>query len=65
MQLLYLTQIRGAFNKFPDFFVQAFNIIVDSWKFSMLLLYILWDDWPTIKIPGSNEQYSSNWNTLY
>ena len=31
--------IRGAFNKFPDFFVWAFKI-VDSWKFSMLLLYI-------------------------
>ena len=29
------------FNKFQDFFVQAFKIIVDSWKFSMLLLYIL------------------------
>ena len=22
--------IRGAFNKFPDFFVQAFRIVVDS-----------------------------------
>ena len=34
------TEIRGAFNKFPDFFVQAFKIGVDSWKFTMLLLYI-------------------------
>ena len=33
--------IRGAFNKFPVFFVQAFKIVVDSLKFSMLLLYIL------------------------
>ena len=33
--------IRGAFNKFPDIFVQAFKIIVDSWKFIILLLYIL------------------------
>ena len=32
--------LRGAFNKFPDIFVQAFKIVVDSWKFSMLLLYI-------------------------
>ena len=24
------TYIRGAFNKFPDFFVQAFKIVVDS-----------------------------------
>ena len=28
------------------FFVQAFKIVVRSWKFSRLLLYILWDDWP-------------------
>ena len=48
--------IRGTFNKFPDFFVQAFKIVVDSWKFSMLLLYILWDDWPIFMISGSNEQ---------
>ena len=38
--------LRGAFNKYPDFFIQAFKIVVDSWKFTMLLLYILWDDWP-------------------
>ena len=31
----------GAFNKFPDFFIQAFKIVVDSWKFTMLLLYTL------------------------
>ena len=48
--------IYCAFNKFPDFFVQAFKIVVDSWKFSMLLLYILWDDWPIFMISGSNEQ---------
>ena len=40
--------IRGAFNKFPDFFVQAFRIVIDSWKFTMLLLYIF-------MISGSNE----------
>ena len=33
--------ICGAFNKFPDIFVQALKIVVDSWKFSILLLYIL------------------------
>ena len=48
--------IRGAFNRFPDFFVQAFRIIIDSWKFTLLLLYILWDDWPIFMISGSNEQ---------
>ena len=47
--------VCGAFNKFPDFFVQAFKIVIDSWKFSMSLLYILWHDWPTFMISGSNE----------
>ena len=41
---------------FQTFFVQAFKIGVDSWKFSMLLLYILWDDWPIFMISGSNKQ---------
>ena len=50
------SHICGAFNKFPDLFVQAFKIVVDSWKFSMLLLYILWDDWPIFMISDSNEQ---------
>ena len=45
--------LRGAFNKF---FLRAFKIVVDSWKFTMLLLYILWDDWPIFMISGSNEQ---------
>ena len=53
---LFYCDIRGAFNKFPDFFVQAFKIVIDSWKFSMLLLYIIWDDWPIFMISGSNEQ---------
>ena len=48
--------VRGAFNKFPDFFVKAFNIVVDSWKFSMLLLYISWDDCPIFMISESNQQ---------
>ena len=37
--------IRGEFNKFTDFFVQAFKIVMDSW-----------DDWPIFMISGSNEQ---------
>ena len=45
-----------TFNKFPEFFlVQAFKIVVDSWKLTMLLLYILWDDWLIFMISGSNE----------
>ena len=38
------SDIWGVFNNFPDVFVQASKIVVESWKFSMLLLYILWDD---------------------
>ena len=56
LSLYIYIYIRGVFNMFPDFFVQAFKIVVDSWKFSMLLLYILWDDWPIFIISGSNEQ---------
>ena len=41
---------------FQTFFVQAFKIVVDSWKFTILLLYILWDDWPIFMISGSNQQ---------
>ena len=48
--------IHGTFNKFTDFFVQAFKIVVDSWKFTMLLLYILWGDCPTFMISASNDQ---------
>ena len=41
---------------FQTFFVQAFEIVVGFWKFNMLLLYILWDDWPIFRILGSNQQ---------
>ena len=41
---------------FQAFFIWAFKIVVDSWKFSMLLLYILWYDWLIFMISGSNEQ---------
>ena len=37
-------------------FCTVFKIVVDSWKFSKLLLYILWDDWPIFMISSSNEQ---------
>ena len=38
------------------FFVQTFTIVVDAGKFSMSLLYILWDDWQIFMISGSNQQ---------
>ena len=41
---------------FQTFCVQAFKIVVDSSKFSMLLLYILWDDWLMFMISCLNEQ---------
>ena len=42
--------------RFHTFFVWAFKIVVDSWRFSMLLLYILQDDRPNCMISDSNEQ---------
>ena len=30
-------------------------MVVDSWKLGMLLLYILWDDWPIFMISASKE----------
>ena len=41
---------------FQTFFVWAFKITVDSWEFTMSLLYIWWDDRPISMISGSNEQ---------
>ena len=41
---------------FQTYFVHAFKIVVDSWKFTMLLLYILWDDWPIFMISDTNQQ---------
>ena len=63
--LMPFRKVRGAFNKFPDFFVQALKLVIDSWKFTLLLLYILCDDWPIFMISGSKDSYSRNWNTLY
>ena len=41
---------------FQTFLGWAFKIVVDSWKFTMLLLYILWDDWLVFMISGLNGQ---------
>ena len=41
---------------FQTVFVQEFKIVVDSWKLSMLLLYIIWEDTPIFMISASNEQ---------
>ena len=41
--------------RFQPFFVQAFKIVVDSWKFTMLLQYILWDHLQIFMILAWNE----------
>ena len=41
---------------FQTFFVWAFKIFIDSWEFSMVLQYMLWDDRPIFMISGSKEQ---------
>ena len=48
--------IWGVYDKFPDLFVWAFRIVIDSWEFTMLLRYILWDDWLIFMILASKEQ---------
>ena len=45
--------VRGVINKFPDLFCKG---IENCRRLSMLLLYILWDDWPGFIILGSKEQ---------
>ena len=51
----HLTYV-GPSISFQTFFVQAFKIVVNSWKFTMLLLYIVWDDWPIFMISSLNQQ---------
>ena len=41
---------------FLTIFVQAFKIVVVSWKFNILWLYIWWDDWTISMISGSKEE---------
>ena len=49
---LYISNIRGVYDRFSEW---AFKIDVDSWKFSILLLYIFCDDWAIFMISRSNE----------
>ena len=51
---IYIYEVHTI--SFQTFFVWAFKIVIDSWTFTVLLLYILWDDWPILMISGSNEQ---------
>ena len=54
IRIFYVYMVHSI--SFQTFFVPAFKIVVDSWKFSILLLYILWEDWPIFMISRSNEQ---------
>ena len=50
-------QLRGVFNRFPNYFLyRHLNLSYTLEKFSILLLYILWDDRPIFMISASNEQ---------
>ena len=51
----YLLLIRGAFNKVPDFFVQAFKIVVDTWKESFLLIFNLKSDYTYLTWSGKRK----------
>ena len=53
---IYIYIYTRCLQKFPDFFVRVFKIVVDTWKFSILLLYILWNEWPIFMISVSHEQ---------
>ena len=55
LEIIYMIYMVHSI-RFQTFFVQVFKIVVDSWQFTMLLLYILWNDWSIFKISGSNEQ---------
>ena len=50
---IYIYEVH---TRFQTFFVWAFKIVVDCWEFSMLCLFLLWDDWPVLMISASNEQ---------
>ena len=39
--IFHFLMIRGVFNKFPDFFVRAFKIVVDSWKFTVIAIHLM------------------------
>ena len=53
---MHINTYEGHTIRFQTFFIRAFKIVVDTWKFTMLLLYILWDDWPIFMISASNKQ---------
>ena len=48
LKILLLSNYVVPSISFQPFFVQALKIVIDSWNFTMLLLYIWWDDWPII-----------------
>ena len=59
MIISILDKVRGTFNKFPVFFVQAFKIVVD-----LKIQYIITDQFFFLFQVQMNI-YSGNWNTPY
>ena len=53
---IYIYTCKVHTISFQTFFIWAFKIVVDTWKSSMLLQYILWNDWTTFMISSSNKQ---------
>ena len=51
-----LVQRGGEYHSHLLVSVSHHMTVVDSWKFTMLLLCILWDDRPIFMISGSNQQ---------
>ena len=52
---IYIYIYEGHMISFQTFFVWAFKIVLYSWTFTRLLLYILWDDRPIFMISASKE----------
>ena len=57
IQILKMRNTYVGDSMSPDFFFfQAFRIARDLWKFSILFLYIIWDDWLIFLISVLNEK---------
>ena len=54
----------GPLISFQTYFLQWFKIVADTWKFIMLLLYILWSDLKKIMVSGLNEQLQQQYTLL-
>ena len=44
-QSVWIAKLRGAYNKFPDFFRMGHLKLLSTLQNSLCYCYILWDDW--------------------